>query len=255
MGPLPCYWMMYLSPQEKRGPSPGTGSREWLSCPWPGPQPCPFDTHQGPLPIKTRTCSSHGEAHAVPKVPRNLSCPDCPPADLKANECFIGGKKGRDLCICGGASCKLVNVRLPPTCLEAHLCDFQHHLPGNEVTFHISGKELGVWWGDTETYSDSVSVTGSLWPCANTPSPLHGQGCAESSLLPPRNPSLHPVPPLLMCWDLPFALGSGLGSHLQMVPSLLWLGRLSEWVCEHSFGHSAPIKGGSHVSKFCFHQD
>ena len=172
MGPQHCYWMMYLSLQEKRGPSPGTASREWLSCPWPGPQACPLDTHQGPLPIKTRTCSSHGEVHAVHRVPHNLFCPDCPPSELSANECFNGEKRGRDLCICGGASYKLVNVKFLHTCLEAHLCDFQHHIPGNEkVTFHISDNELGVWWGDTETYPDSASVTGSLCPCANAPLP------------------------------------------------------------------------------------
>ena len=73
-----------------------------MSSPW--PQSCPLDTHQGPLPIKTRTCSSHGEAHAVHKFHRDLFCPDCPPADLSANECFNGEKRGRDLCICVGAS-------------------------------------------------------------------------------------------------------------------------------------------------------
>ena len=90
--------------------------------------------------------------------------------------------------------------------------------------------------------------------CKRPLPPLPGQGCAESFLPPTRNASLHPVPPLLMCWDLPSALGFGLGSHLQMVPSLLWFGQI-EWVCEHSFGHRATVKGGSHVSKVCFYQD
>ena len=65
--------------------------------------------------------------------------------------------------------------------------------------------------------------------CKRPPPPPPGQGCAESFLPRTRNPSLHPVPPLLMCWDLPSPLGFGLGSHLQMVPSLLWFGQI-EWV-------------------------
>ena len=89
----------------------------------------PWHTSGSSALIKTWRCSSHGEPHAVHRVPHNLSSPVCPLADLSAKECFNGGKRGMDLCICGGASCKLVNVRFLPTCLEAHLCIFHHHVP------------------------------------------------------------------------------------------------------------------------------
>ena len=53
-------------------------------------------------------------------------------------------------------------------------------------------------------------VLGALYQ--RPPPPLPGQASAESSLPPPRSPSLHPVPPVLMSRDLPSALGLGLPS-------------------------------------------
>ena len=74
--------------------------------------------------------------------------------------------------------------------------------------------QVSNWVSDGETQrcilTDSHRVLVALGQCP--PPPLPGQGSAESSLPPPRSPSLHPVPPVLMSRDLPSVLGLGLPS-------------------------------------------
>ena len=126
--------------------------------------------------------------------------------------------------------------------------------PGNvQITFHTSGKKLGVWWGDTETYPDSETVTGSLGPCTNASLPHYLAGVLLSlpCLLQGAQACIQF---LLSSWAATFHLHWALGSHLQMVASLSWVGQIV-WVsvCTQCF-HRAPIKGGSHVRKYCSYQ-
>lgn len=129
----------------------------------------PWHTSGSSALIKTWRCSSHGEAHAVHRVPHNLSSPVCPPADLSAKECLNGGKRGMDLCICGGASCKLVNVRFLPTCLEAHLC-IPPPCPQGMCRLH-SIHQVRSWVCEGETQRHILTVRQSRGPWGPVPTP------------------------------------------------------------------------------------
>ena len=68
-----------------------------------------------------------------------------------------------------------------------------------KITFHTPGKKLCVCDGETQRHILTVSQSqGPYGPVQTPPYPLPGQGRAESSLAPPRSPSLHLVPSVIM---------------------------------------------------------
>ena len=146
-----------------------------------------------------RTCTSHSEAHLY--IGSLTICPAQPSLLLiSVPMTALMGEERQGSLHLWWSLMQIGECEVSPHLLGGSPLYFPPPCPQGMCRLH-SIHQVRSWVCDGETQRHILTVSqsqGPYGPVQTPPYPLPGQGRAESSLAPPRSPSLHLVPSVIM---------------------------------------------------------